>query len=402
MATNDRPYVIVGGGLAAAKAAETLRAEGFDGEVTIIAAEQERPYERPPLSKGYLQGSTELHEVYVHEEGWYRDHQVDLRLGVPATRVDRAARLVELGNGERLPYGKLLLATGATPRPLPVDGADQDGVHYLRTLADSQALRAAFGHGGDVVVIGAGWIGLETAAAARKAGCRVTVVESGPGPLYRVLGSRLSGVFAELHRRNGVRFRFEGGVTALRGDGHVREVVLADGEALPADEVVIGIGAAPNVELAREAGLEVNSGIVVDAALRTADPDIHAAGDVAEAMHPLLGRRIRVEHWANALNQGPVAARAMLGQDAVYDLLPYFYTDQYELGMEFSGDIEGHDQVVIRGSDLEFIAFWLREGRVVAGMNVNVWEVVDDIQALIRSGRVVDPEILANPDIPFI
>ncbi|GIH28252.1 pyridine nucleotide-disulfide oxidoreductase [Acrocarpospora phusangensis] len=402
MSDNETQFVIIGGGLAGAKAAETLRAERFDGPLTIIAAEQERPYERPPLSKGYLQGASELNEVYVHEEGWYREHDVDLRLGVAATRVAPGERVVELANGERVPYRKLLIATGATPRPLPVDGADLDGVHYLRTLADSQALRAGFGHGGDVVIIGAGWIGLETAAAARKAGCRVVVVEPEPTPLHRTLGRQLGEVFADLHRRNGVTFRFGATVTRLRGEGgQVREVVLDDGQALPADDVVVGIGATPNVELARAAGLEVRSGIVVDETLRSADPDIYAAGDVAEHAHPLLGRHIRVEHWANALNQGPAAARAMLGLPGRYDLLPYFYTDQYELGMEFSGDIEGHDQVVIRGADLEFIAFWLREGHVIAGMNVNVWDVVDDIQALIRSGRQVDPAELADPETPF-
>ncbi|GAA0979574.1 FAD-dependent oxidoreductase [Acrocarpospora macrocephala] len=370
--------------------------------MTIIAAEQERPYERPPLSKGYLQGSAELPEVYVHEDGWYRAHDVDLRLGVPATRVVPGEQVVELGTGERLPYLRLLIATGSTPRPLPVDGADLDGVHYLRTLADSQALRAAFGHGGDVVIIGAGWIGLETAAAARKAGCRVVVVEPEPTPLNRTLGSRIGEVFADLHRRNGVEFRLGASVTRLRGEGgHVRAVEISGGESLPADDVVVGIGAAPNIELAAGAGLDVGAGILVDASLRTSDPAIFAAGDVAEAAHPLLGRRIRIEHWANALNQGPAAARAMMGLPVSYDLLPYFYTDQFELGMEFSGDIEGHDQVVIRGADLEFIAFWLRQGRVIAGMNVNVWDVVDDIQALIRSGRQVDPAELADPETPF-
>ncbi|MEO3858591.1 FAD-dependent oxidoreductase [Acrocarpospora sp. B8E8] len=402
MSHHDSRFVIIGGGLAGAKAAETLRAEGFDGPVTIIAAEQERPYERPPLSKGYLQGSAELPEVYVHEDGWYRAHDVDLRLGVPATRVVPGEQVVELGTGERLPYLRLLIATGSTPRPLPVDGADLDGVHYLRTLADSQALRAAFGHGGDVVIIGAGWIGLETAAAARKAGCRVVVVEPEPTPLNRTLGSRIGEVFADLHRRNGVEFRLGASVTRLRGEGgHVRAVEISGGESLPADDVVVGIGAAPNIELAAGAGLDVGTGILVDASLRTSDPAIFAAGDVAEAAHPLLGRRIRIEHWANALNQGPAAARAMMGLPVSYDLLPYFYTDQFELGMEFSGDIEGHDQVVIRGADLEFIAFWLRQGRVIAGMNVNVWDVVDDIQALIRSGRQVDPAELADPETPF-
>jgi 3-phenylpropionate/trans-cinnamate dioxygenase ferredoxin reductase subunit len=396
--------VIIGAGLAGAKAAETLREEGFTGEVVLIGAEQERPYERPPLSKGYLQGTAEVSEVYVHDEGWYAANDVRLRLGDAATRIDRQAHVVYLGSGEREPYDKLLIATGATPRPLPVDGADLDGVHYLRTLADSQALRAAFAHQGNVVVIGAGWIGLETAAAAKQAGCRVTVLEADPAPLYRPLGAELGEIFKGVHERHGVRFRFGAQAARLRGAGHVREVVTSAGEVFPADDVVVGIGAAPNVELGRDAGLEVASGIVTDASLRTGDPDVYAAGDVAEAASPLLGRRIRVEHWANALNQGPVAARAMLGQDVVYDEVPYFYTDQFEIGMEFSGDIAGYDDVVYRGSadDLEFIAFWLRHGRVLAGMNVNVWDVVPDVQALIRSGRSVDVKRLTDTGVPLV
>ncbi|GLX92364.1 FAD-dependent oxidoreductase [Herbidospora sp. NBRC 101105] len=394
-------FVIIGAGLAGAKAAATLREEGYQGGVTLLGAEHERPYERPPLSKGYLQGSTELEKVYVHPEGWYREHDVDLRLGTAATAIDRSSRQVVLGTGERVAYEKLLIATGATPRPLPVEGADLDGVHYLRTVADSQALRAAFAHGGNVVVIGGGWIGLETAAAARKAGCDVTVIEPEPTPLHRALGPEMGEVFAGVHRRNGVDLRLGAKVARLTGDGHVREVVLESGEAIPADDVIGGIGVAPNVELARDAGLEIGTGILVDAALRSSDPDIYAAGDVAEAVNPLLNRRIRVEHWANALNQGPVAARSMLGQDVVYDRVPYFYTDQFEIGMEFSGDVTGADDLVIRGSDLEFIAFWLREGRVIAGMNVNVWDVVGDIQKLIRNGDIVNPKRLADPETPL-
>lgn len=411
--------VIIGAGLAGARAAETLRAEGYIGELVLVGAEREHPYERPPLSKGYLQGSAELSSVYVHEPGWYGEQGVELRLGVAATAIDRAARRVLLADGSALPYERLLLATGATPRRLQVPGADLAGVHYLRTIADSQALREAFARGGEVVIAGAGWIGLETAAAARQAGCEVTVVEPDPAPLYRVLGPEVGGIFARLHERHGVRFRFGAAVTELRGaepaepggedagrglaPGRVREVALSTGEVLRADTVVAGIGVTPNVELAREAGLEVDDGVVTDASLRTADPAIWAAGDVARSFNPLLGRHIRVEHWANARNGGPAAARAMLGERVVYDRVPYFYSDQFELGMEFSGDITGHDEIVYRGSveDLEFIAFWLRHGTVVAAMNVNVWEVVADLQALIRSGRPVEAKRLADPNVPL-
>jgi len=395
--------VIIGAGLAGAKAAETLRTEGYDGEVILVGAEQEPPYERPPLSKGYLQGSAELGSVYVHDPDWYAGQRIELRLGTAATAIDPAARRVTLADGSSLPYERLLLATGATPRRLQVPGADLAGVHYLRTIADSQALRAAFAHGGEVVVVGAGWIGLETAAAARQAGCEVTVVDPAPAPLYRVLGQEVGGVFARLHERHGVRFRFGASVTELRGDSTVREAVLSTGETLRADEVVVGIGVTPNVELAKNAGLEVADGVVTDASLRTSDPAIWAAGDVAESANPLLGRRIRVEHWANALNGGPAAARAMLGQEVVYDRVPYFYTDQFELGMEFSGDVTGHDEIVYRGSveDLEFVAFWLRHGTVIAGMNVNVWDVVSDIQSLIRAKRPVNADRLADPGVPL-
>jgi len=411
--------VIIGAGLAGARAAETLRAEGYTGELVLVGAEREHPYERPPLSKGYLQGSAELSSVYVHEPGWYGEQGVELRLGVAATAIDRAARRVLLADGSALPYERLLLATGATPRRLQVPGADLAGVHYLRTIADSQALREAFARGGEVVIAGAGWIGLETAAAARQAGCGVTVVEPDPAPLYRVLGPEVGGIFARLHERHGVRFRFGAAVTELRGaepaepggedagrglaPGRVREVALSTGEVLRADTVVAGIGVTPNVELAREAGLEVDDGVVTDASLRTADPAIWAAGDVARSFNLLLGRHIRVEHWANARNGGPAAARAMLGERVVYDRVPYFYSDQFELGMEFSGDITGHDEIVYRGSveDLEFIAFWLRHGTVVAAMNVNVWEVVADLQALIRSGRPVEAKRLADPNVPL-
>ncbi|GAA3307401.1 NAD(P)/FAD-dependent oxidoreductase [Nonomuraea dietziae] len=375
-------FVIVGAGLAGAKAAQTLREEGFDGEVVLIGAEEERPYERPPLSKGYLQGRSEREKIFVHPPYWYADQEIDLRLGVTVTGIALDAHEVALDDGSRMSYDKLLITTGASPRTLPGQA------YTLRTVADSEALKAGFAAGGRVVIIGAGWIGLESAAAAREAGCEVTVVEPAPTPLHRVLGPELGEVFAHVHRRHGVDLRLGVSAEEVEADG----VRLGTGERLPADLVVAGVGAAPNVNLAREAGLEVGDGILTDAALRTSHPDVYAAGDVAESYHPLYGRRLRVEHWANALNGGPAAARSMLGQEVVYDRVPYFYTDQFDLGMEFSGDTRGYDQVVIRGEELEFIAYWLREGRVIAGMNVNVWDVVDDIQRLIRSGGPLPPQ----------
>ena len=401
-------YLIVGASLAGAKAAETLRSEGFGGPVILLGTETERPYERPPLSKGYLLGKEDKSVIYVHEEGWYAEHGVDLRLGVTVTAVDRAGRTVTTADGESIGYDQLLLATGASPRRLNIPGAGREGVLYLRTVGDSERLAAAFGGGGRVVTVGAGWIGLEATAAAREAGCEVTVVEPEPTALYRAIGRELGDVFADLHREHGVQFRFGESVSELRGpgtDGPVGEVITSTGDALPADIVVVGIGVVPNTGLAVDAGLEVANGVVTDAALRTSDPIICAAGDLANSYHPLLGRRARVEHWANALNSGPAAARSMLGQDVTYDPLPYFFSDQYDLGMETAGLPEPgtYDQVVYRGdrAGREFIAFWLASGAVVAGMNVNVWDVSDDIQALIRSGKQVEPAGLTDPDVPL-
>ncbi|MGW0807431.1 NAD(P)/FAD-dependent oxidoreductase [Nonomuraea sp. NPDC002799] len=381
-------YVIVGAGLAGAKAAQTLREEGFAGEIVLIGAETERPYERPPLSKEYLQGRSEREKIFVHAPEWYADNGVDLRLGLRVTRIELEHHLVRLGDGSRQPYDKLLVATGAVPRRLP------GPAYYLRTVQDSEALKERFAAGDSVLIVGASWIGLETAAAARAAGCEVTVVEPEPTALNRMLGQELGDLFARLHASKGVDLRFGTAAAEITPTG----VRLSSGERLTAGLVVVGIGAAPEVGLARDAGLDVGTGILTDAALRTSHPDVFAAGDVAEPFHPLYGRRLRVEHWANALHGGPAAARSMLGQDVVYDRLPYFYTDQYELGMEFSGDIEGYDEIVYRGEpeSLEFIAYWLRGGRVIAGMNVNTWDVVDDIQQLIRSRVIVDQKELSS------
>jgi NADPH-dependent 2,4-dienoyl-CoA reductase/sulfur reductase-like enzyme len=398
--------VIVGASLAGAKAAETLREEGFDGTIALIGQEAERPYERPPLSKGFLLGKAAKSSIYVHEEAWYAAHRVNLLLGSVVTAVDRSGRRIELADGSAISYDRLLLTTGASPRTLDVPGSDLSGVRYLRTVGDSERLGAALADADRVVVAGAGWIGLEVAAAAREQGCEVTVVEPGPGALIRSIGPELGETFADLHRAHGVTFRFGEGVSELRGSGgRVAAVGTSSGAELPADLVVVGIGAVPNTALAAVAGLEVDNGVLVDAALRTSDPAIWAAGDVANAFNPLLGRRVRVEHWANALHGGPAAARSMLGQEVSYDRVPYFYSDQYELGMEVSGLPEPgrYDQVIYRGDreGLEFIAFWLAGGAVVAGMNVNVWDVTDDVQALIRSGRKVDTARLTDPDVPL-
>jgi 3-phenylpropionate/trans-cinnamate dioxygenase ferredoxin reductase subunit len=405
MAT-DTTYLIVGASLAGAKAAEALRAEGFDGRLIMIGAEPEHPYERPPLSKDYMLGKAERDSIYVHPPQWYADHEVDLRLGVAVTGIDRAGHRVTLADGSQAGYSKLLLTTGSAPRQITVPGAGLDGVLYLRSVQNSDRIRTAFQDASRVIVIGGGWIGLETAAAARISGAEVTVLEVADLPLLRVLGPEVAQIFADLHRDHGVDLRTGVQVAEITGSGGRADGVrLADGSRVPADVIIVGIGIAPRTELAAEAGLEVDNGIRVDAALRTADPDIYAAGDVVSAFNPRLGKHIRVEHWANALNQPLTAAQSMLGQDAAYDKVPYFFTDQYDLGMEYSGYVEpdGYDQVVFRGSGpgREFIAFWLGGGRVLAGMNVNVWDVNDKIEALVRSGQPVEAARLTDPDVPL-
>ncbi|NUT35569.1 MAG: FAD-dependent oxidoreductase [Hamadaea sp.] len=409
--------VIVGASLAGAKAAETLRAEGFTGRVVLVGEEPELPYERPPLSKGFLLGRDPRDSGQVHDEQWYADQRIELLLGRRATAVDAAAHTVTLADGQAVPYDRLLLATGSRVRRLEVPGGENAGVRYLRTVADSERLKADLERGAQVVVVGAGWIGLEVTAAAREHGCPVSVVETENLPLARILGDEVAAVYRDLHVAHGVDFHFGVGVREFGGlDGRVTDVVLEDGTELPADLVVVGVGITPAVELAEAAGLDLDAdarGIAVDERLRSSDPDIFACGDVAAWRSGLLGRRIRVEHWANALHGGPAAAKAILGGDDVYDPVPYFYSDQYDLGMEYSGHAarHGYDNLVVRGSlqardgkAPEFVAFWVKDERVLAGMNANVWDVVDPIQDLVRAGyagRRVDPRRLADPDVPL-
>ncbi|MYX03690.1 MULTISPECIES: FAD-dependent oxidoreductase [unclassified Streptomyces] len=415
MVDAHQTFVIVGAGLAGAKAAETLRAEGFTGRVILIGDERDHPYERPPLSKGYLDGKADRDSVFTHERPWYAGADIELHLGQPVTALDRYAKTVQLGDNTVIHYDKLLLATGSEPRRLDIPGTDLAGVHHLRRLAHADRLRnvlAALGRdNGHLVIAGAGWIGLEVAAAARGYGAEVTVVEAEPTPLHQVIGPELGQIFTELHSSHGVRFHFGARLTEITGqDGMVLTARTDDGEEHPAHDVLAAIGAAPRSALAEAAGLEMaerahGGGIAVDASLRTSDPHIYAAGDVAAAHHPLLGTRLRVEHWANALNGGPAAARAMLGQDVTYDRIPYFFSDQYDLGLEYSGWAPpgSYDEVIIRGDagKREFIAFWLKDRRILAGMNVNVWDVTETIQELIRARQQHDAEALANPSVPL-
>jgi 3-phenylpropionate/trans-cinnamate dioxygenase ferredoxin reductase component len=372
MPADPRTFAIVGASLAGAKAAETLREEGFDGRLVLLGAEGERPYERPPLSKDYLRGEAERESAYVHAAGFYAEHDIELRTATVVSGVDAGAGELELEGGERLGYDRLLLATGAEPRRLRLPGADLPGIHLLRTFADSDALRERLDAGGRLVVVGAGWIGSEVAASARQRGMDVTVIAPEAVPLERVLGLEVGAVYRELHRDHGVDLRMEAGVVAFEGDGRVERVRLQHGAAIECDAVVVGVGAAPRTGLAEAAGLAVDNGVLVDGRLETSVPGIFAAGDVANHLHPVLGR-LRVEHWDNALQQGPAAARAMLGSEEPYARTPYFFSDQYDVGMEYSGHPAGWDRVVLRGdtASFEFNAFWLAGDRVLAEMGVN-------------------------------
>ena len=398
----ERPaFVVIGGGLAAAKAVETLRAEGFEGRLVVVAEEPVPPYERPPLSKGYLQGGDSFADARVHDEGFYGEHDIELLGSTRATALDPGAHRIDLSDGSTLGYDQVLIATGALPRRPPIPGADDERVRTLRTVADSDALRAALGPGAHLVVIGAGWIGSEVAASARGLGADVTVVEQADNPLERVLGAELGAYFGRLHRDHGVRLLTGAGVEAVE-DG--RRVRLAGGESLDADLVLLGVGVAPATGLAEAAGLAVDNGIVVDEHLRSATPGVLAAGDVASARHARYGRQVRVEHWDNAIGQGEAAARSMLGSDEPYTRLPYFFTDQYELGMEYVGLHAPDDRLVVRGSldDDAFQAYWVGgDGRLTAALHVNDWDAIDPMRALVDAAAVVDLEQLGDTGRPL-
>jgi 3-phenylpropionate/trans-cinnamate dioxygenase ferredoxin reductase subunit len=399
-------FVIIGGGLAGAKAAEALRDNGFDGQIVLFGAEEHLPYERPPLSKDYLADKKGLPDFTVDPEDWYREHDVDLRLGTEVTGIDRLTHSVGFDEGHHQGYDKLLLATGSSSRRPPIPGGDADGVHYLRTVDDASDLRAVLTKGARLAVVGAGWIGLEVAASARERGVEVTVVESAELPLLGALGREAAEVFAKLHREHGVDLRLKTSVEQITTDGgKATGLKLGDGSTVSADAVLVAVGAKPNTELAEKAGLELaEGGVRVDASLKTSDDDVYAVGDIAAAENPLFGTRVRTEHWANALKQPAVAVAGMMGNPGVYDELPYFFTDQYDLGMEYVGHAGDYASAVFRGDPdgREFTMFWLdAESRVLAGMNVNVWEGLDDIKDLIRSRKPVDAGRLADADVPL-
>ncbi|MEV8147123.1 FAD-dependent oxidoreductase [Arthrobacter sp. NPDC080073] len=404
----DTEYILIaGGGLAGATAAKTLRSEGFQGRITVACAENEQPYLRPPLSKEFLLGKAGEDAVLVLAAGWYRENDVELLLGDAVATADPAAHTAQLGSGAELQFSKLLIATGAQPRRIPLPGSDLAGVMTFRTFNDSRRLNEELSGGGrNVVMIGSGWIGMELAAAASSYGNNVTLLGLEDVPLSMAIGPELGGFFRKLHEKHGVKFRLPASAAEISGTGGKAGAVVTDSaEVLPADLVVMAVGVVPDTALAEAAGLDIRNGIVVDSSLRTSSPDVYAAGDVANALHPFTGDHHRSEHWSNALNGGKVAAKAMLGQDAMLDVVPYFYTDQFDVSMEYWGypTLAAGSAPVIRGTleDISFLAFWLRDGAVVAGMSVNQQRVQKPVKALI-SGRIqVDVDRLADPAVPL-
>jgi 3-phenylpropionate/trans-cinnamate dioxygenase ferredoxin reductase subunit len=401
---SDETFVIVGASLAGAKAAIELRERGFDGRVLLIGAESELPYERPPLSKDYLRGDSERDDLYVEGDSFYQDKEIELLLGHAVTEIDPRSRSVQLErHGADIDYDALLIATGSSPRRLKLSGAELEGIHYLRTIADSDAISGRLEQGGHVAVVGGGWIGCEIAASARQKGLDVTLISDQPLPLES-LGRQVGEFYRNVHASQGVEMVLDDALAAFEGEGEkVQRVRTESGRVIECDFVVVGAGATPNVELGQRAGLDTDNGILVDGRLQTSVPGVFAAGDVANHLHPFYERRVRVEHWANAQNQGTHAAHSMRGSERAYKELPYFFSDQYDVGMEYSGLPEQSDRVVLRGDydGGEFIAFWLREGVVTAGMNVNVWDVNEHVQELIRSRKQVDEAKLTDPDTPL-
>lgn len=396
----DGTIVVVGASLTGAKAVEAIRESGHEGRVVLIGAEPYRPYERPPLSKEYLRGERD-DAPWVHEEGWYEENGIELLTGHTVTAIRPRDSRVEMDGGDPVTYERLLIATGAEPRRIDLPGTGLEGIVYLRDLGSSEGLGERLVPGARVAVVGAGWIGSEVAASARQKGCEVTLIEPAEVPLERVLGREMGGLYRDVHVDHGVRFLGGTGVSAFEGSGRVERVRTDDGGTVEADLVVVGIGVAPRTALAEGAGIAVDDGILVDASLATDLPGVFAAGDVANAWHPFYDRRIRVEHWANARRQGAAAGRALAGEEVSYDEIPYFFSDQYDVGMEYVGYASGDDELVIRG-DLdarELIAFWLQGDRIAAGMNVNVWDVSETIRDLIAGRVEVDRAALADPGV---
>ena len=397
----DQTFVIAGANLTGGRAAEALRKEGFDGRVVLIGAEPDPPYERPPLSKEYLRGQVPREKIFIHKPGFYEEQRIELRLGVRATGLDLQERAVELEGGERIAFDRLLLATGGRPRRLAAPGSDLDGIYELRTVADSERIAAQLQPGRRLVVIGAGFIGAEVAASARMQGLDVTVLEMSPVPLGRALGEEMGRLYGEIHREHGVELLTGEAIDRFEGSGRVERVVGASGRAIDCDFVVVGVGIEPATELAEQAGLAVENGIVVDEYAETSVAGVFAAGDVARFYHPVLQERLRVEHWANAQNQGVLAAKNMLGRREAYVEIPWFWSDQYDLNLQYVGHASSWDEIVMRGdvAGRKFTAFYLKDGRLRAALALNRFKDIRPSRELIKLGVAVEAAKLRDDGV---
>jgi len=394
-------FVIVGASLAGGSAAVTLRQEGFEGRVLLIGAEPQPPYERPPLSKEYLRSESSFEDALVQAPDFYEENGIETRFGVWATRVDAADKAVELDGGERLLYDKLLVATGGSNRRVPIPGIGLEGIYGLRTVADSERIRAEIAPGRKAVVVGMGFIGSEVAASLRQSGVEVTVVDRNTVPLRRVLGEEVGRVIEGIHRDHGTQLILKDTVAAFEGVSRVERVKTARGRRIECDFAVVGLGVEPATELLAGTGVEIDNGIVVDEYCRTGVEGIYAAGDVANHYHPVFGQHIRVEHWQNALKQGPAAARNMLGEGGPYEESPWFWSDQYEHNLQYAGFHTEWDELVVRGSleERSFVAFYRKDGRVLAAVAIGRGRDLRRSVPLIKAQEQVEAAMLRDPDI---
>jgi len=392
---------IVGASLAGSSAAATLREEGFDGRTVLIGAEPQLPYDRPPLSKNYLRGTTSFEKTLLRPPEFYRERDIEMRLGTTVTRVDAEKRMLALQDGERLEFDQLLIATGGRNKRFPIPGIDLPGVYDLRTVADADRIREAIGHGGRAVVVGLGFIGAEVAASMRQSGLEVVAVEPFKTPLYRALGEEIGRVVEGLHRDNGVEMILDDAVTAFEGSGKVERVVTRNGRRIECSLAVFGLGIEPATELVAGTPVRVDNGIVVDDQCRTNVPGIFAAGDVANHHHPVCGRQIRVEHWQNGVKQGAAAARSMLGRGQSYDEVHWFWSDQFDANIQYAGFHAPWDRMVVRGSlpERKFLAFYLTEGRVESVVAINQGRDMRRTLPIIKARVAVDPARLEDPNV---
>jgi len=397
----QQQFVIVGANLAGGVAAITLREEGFDGDIVLIGAEPYPPYERPPLSKEYLQGKKPFEEALLKPDSFYVDHNIHTQFGVRATRIDTREQVVELEDGDRVPYHKVLVTTGVRNRRLRVPGADLEGIYELRTVADSDRIRVESRGGQRAVIAGMGFIGCEVAASLRHHGVDVTVVEFFKTPLFRVLGEQVGRVFEAFHREQGVQMFFEESVAAFEGTRRVRRVVTSTGRRLECDFVVVGVGVEPATDIVAGSGVKIENGIVVDEYCQTNVEGIYAAGDVANHFHPVFGRLIRVEHWQNAIHQGRAAARSMLGKREPYEDVHWFWSDQYNYNVQYAGFHGGWDDLVVRGSldERNGVVFYMQEQRIAAAVAFNRGRDVQRVMPLIKARVQVDPATLRDENV---